>query len=66
MSTSQVDEIVQQTVYQYAQNPSVTLSVVNTGGTLGTISDTRLQAGGHSSSATSYPSEGFKHNQLFQ
>ena len=39
MSTSQVDEIVQQTVYQYAQNPSVTLSVVNTGGTLGTISD---------------------------
>ena len=57
MSTSQVDEIVQQTVYQYAQNPSVTLSVVNTGGNLGTISDTRLQAGGHSSSATSYPSE---------
>ena len=45
MSTAMVDEIVSQTVYQYSLNPTVTLSVVNSGGSLGTITDTRLQAG---------------------
>ena len=57
MSTSLVDAIVQQTVYQYSLNPSVSLSVVSSGGNLGTITDTRLQAGASSSSATGYPSE---------
>ena len=57
MSTSLVDQIVQQTVYQYSLSPSVSLSVVSSGGSLGTITDTRLQAGSSSSSATSYPSE---------
>ena len=57
MSTSLVDAIVQQTVYQYSLSPSVSLSVVNSGGSLGTITDTRLQAGASSSSATGYPSE---------
>ena len=57
MSTSLVDAIVQQTVYQYSLSPSVSLSVVSSGGNLGTITDTRLQAGASSSSATGYPSE---------
>jgi len=57
MSTALVDQIVQQTVYQYSLSPSVSLSVVSSGGSLGTITDTRLQAGSSSSSATSYPSE---------
>ena len=44
--------------YLYGANPSVTLSVVGSGGGLGTINDTRLQAGAQSTSATAFPSEG--------
>ena len=58
MTTAMVNEIVDQVVYQYSLNPGVSLSVVSSGGSLGTISDTRLQAGAMSSSATSTPSEG--------
>ena len=57
MSSTQVDEIVDQVVYQYSLNPSVALSVVGSGGNLSSISDTRLQAGAASTSATSFPSE---------
>ena len=53
-----VDEVVDQIVYQYSLNPSVTLSVVSSGGTLGTITDTRLQAGSSSTNASSFPGEG--------
>ncbi len=45
MTSTQVDEIVDQVVYQYSLNPGVSLSVVSSGGSVGTISDTRLQAG---------------------
>src|SRR5210317_413885 len=57
MSSAQVDEIVDQVVYQYSLNPSVALSVVGSGGNLSSIDDTRLQAGAASTSATSFPSE---------
>ena len=57
MTSTQVDEIVDQVVYQYSLNPGVTLSVVGSGGNLSSISDTRLQAGAASTSATSFPSE---------
>ena len=57
MSTAMVDEIVDQVVYQYSLNPSVALSVVSSGGSLDAITDTRLKAGGQSSSATAFPSE---------
>ena len=57
MTSTQVDEIVDQVVYQYSLNPGVTLSVVGSGGNLSAISDTRLQAGAASTSATSFPSE---------
>ena len=57
MSSTQVDEIVDQIVYQYSLNPSVALSVAGSGGNIGSISDTRLQAGAASTSATAFPSE---------
>ena len=57
MSTSMVDSLVEQIIYQYSLNPSVVLSVVSSGGNLGTITDTRLQAGTHATSATANPPE---------
>ena len=57
MTTAMVTEIVNQVVYQYSLNPSVVLSVVSSGGTLGTITDTRLQAGAISNSSSSFPNE---------
>ena len=57
MSTAMVDSIVDQVIYQYSLNPSVALSVVSSGGNLGTITDTRKQAGAYSTSTTAFPSE---------
>jgi len=57
MSSGEVNQIVDQIVYQYSLNPSVALSVVGSGGSLSSIDDTRLQAGTVSTSATSFPSE---------
>ena len=57
MSSAMVDQIVDQTVYQYSLNPSVSLSVVSSSGSLDAISDTRLQAGAASTSTTAFPSE---------
>ena len=58
MSSAEVTQIVNQIVYQYSLNPSVSLSVVNTGGSLGTITDTRLQAGAMSQDNASFITEG--------
>ena len=57
MTTTMVDSIVDQVVYQYSLDPSVTLSYVSSGGNLGTITDTRKKAGAHSTSTTGFPSE---------
>jgi len=57
MSTAMVDSIVDQVIYQYSLNPSVVLSVVGSGGNLGTITDTRKQAGSYSTSTTEFPTE---------
>ena len=57
MTTVQVGQIVDQIIYQYSLNPSVSLSVVGSSGSLAALSDTRLQAGAASSSTTSTPSE---------
>tara|TARA_B100000900_G_scaffold269761_1_gene230375 strand:+ start:1458 stop:2393 length:936 start_codon:yes stop_codon:yes gene_type:complete len=57
MSTAMVTEVVNQIVYQYSLSPSVVLSVVGSGGSLASITDTRKQAGAMSSSATGFPSE---------
>ena len=58
MSSAEVTQIVNQIIYQYSLNPSVSLSVVSSGGSLGTITDTRLQAGAMSQTNSSFPSEG--------
>jgi hypothetical protein len=57
MTTAMVDSIVDQVVYQYSLNPSVALSVISSGGNLGTITDTRLQAGAQSTSVSAFPDE---------
>ena len=57
MTPAMVTEIVEQAVYQYSINPSVSLSVVGSSGNLDEMSDTRLQAGGQSTSVSSFPSE---------
>jgi len=57
MSSAMVDQIVDQTVYQYSLNPSVSLSVVSSSGNIGSQNDTRLQAGAASTSTTAFPSE---------
>lgn len=58
MTSAMIDEIIDQTIYQHSLNPPNTITVVASGGAaLPTLSDTRLQAGAYSSSATGYPSE---------
>ena len=57
MTSTEVNQIIDQVVYQYSLNPSVALSVISSGGNLGTITDTRKQAGSYSTSATAFPSE---------
>ena len=57
MTTAMVGEVVDQIVYQYSLNPSVSLSVVGSSGSLDAMADTRLQAGATSTSTTSLPSE---------
>ena len=57
MDTTKVDELVARAVYQYSLSPSVVLSVVSSGGNLGTITDTRKKAGAVSTSNSSFPAE---------
>ena len=57
MTSTEVNNIVDQVIYQYSINPGVVLEVISSGGSLGTVSDTRLQAGAQSTSVTSAPSE---------
>jgi len=57
MTSGMIDEIIDQIVYQYSTNPSVALSVVGSSGSLGTIADTRLQAGSVSTSSSAFPNE---------
>ena len=57
MTLAQVNQIVSQVSYQYSLNPSVTLSVVTSGGSLGTLSDTRTQAGAYRTFTNRFPSE---------
>tara|TARA_B100000035_G_scaffold249898_1_gene218790 strand:+ start:272 stop:1213 length:942 start_codon:yes stop_codon:yes gene_type:complete len=58
MNSTKVDELIARAAYQYSLSPSVTLSVTGSGGSLGTINDTRKSAGAQSTSSTSFPSEG--------
>ena len=57
MSSGEVDQIITQAIYQYSIAPSVVLTVVSSGGTVGSITDTRQQAGAMSTHNSSFPSE---------
>ena len=57
MTSAEIDVIKNQVRYLYGTDPSVDLSQVSSGGNLGTINDTRMQAGAASTSTTSTPSE---------
>ena len=56
-TAAEITQIKEEMIRQYSLNPSVTLAVVASAGSLGSIDDTRLQAGAHSVSATAFPSE---------
>ena len=58
MSSVMITEIKNVFKYQFQAGNLVALSVVASGGNIGTISDTRLQAGAYSTNVTSTPSEG--------
>ena len=51
MTSAEVNQIIDQIVYQYSLSPSVALSVVSSGGNLGTITDTRIKSGTAASQA---------------
>jgi len=57
MSSSDITAIKNQVRYLYGTDPSVDLSQVSSGGSLGTISDTRKSAGAFSSRVDRFPTE---------
>lgn len=57
MTSTQITEIQNYIAQLYLASPNVTLSVVSSGGNLGTYNDTRLQAGAYLTSTTAYPPE---------
>ena len=58
MTSAMVTAIQNRCVYVYGSSPSVTLSVVGSSGTLDSMSDTRMQAGTHTTDATNFDTEG--------
>ena len=58
MSSSMITAIQNRCVYLYGGNPSVTLSVVGSSGTLDAITDTRLQAGAGTTDVTNFDTAG--------
>ena len=58
MSSSQITNLKNYFRYQFFLSNPVDLQYVASGGNIGTIDDTRLQAGAHSTSASAFPSEG--------
>ena len=57
MTNEQIAQVRARMFTSYISNPSVTLTVVNSGGNLGSLADTRLQAGAASTSVSSTPTE---------
>ena len=57
MTSTEVNNIIDQIIYQYSINPGVVLEVVSSGGSLGTVNDTRLQAGDSFTDVSNLPSE---------
>jgi len=57
MTSAMVTAIQNRCVYMYGSDPSVTLSVVGSGGTLDSMTDTRMQAGTHTTDITNFDTE---------
>ena len=55
MTSAMIDQIVAQVSYLYSLSPSVTLSQVSSGGSLGNIADTRLKAGSYQTRVDRFP-----------
>tara|TARA_A100001201_G_scaffold29801_1_gene32274 strand:+ start:3356 stop:4282 length:927 start_codon:yes stop_codon:yes gene_type:complete len=54
MTDAQIDAVKDRCRYLYGANPSVTLSRVSSGGDLGTLTDTRKQAGASTTDVTNF------------
>ena len=57
MDAGMITDLRNLAIYEYSQNPSVTLSVSGSGGNLTSINDTRLQAGSSLTNPVTFPSE---------
>lgn len=57
MSSAMIDELVLEAVRQYGNNHTVDLQWVAASGTLNSMDDTRLQAGGYLTSVSAFPAE---------
>jgi len=57
LTSTQITEIKTRMFWLFVNDPSVTLSVVGSAGSLGTISDTRLQAGAAATNVSAFPDE---------
>jgi hypothetical protein len=57
MTDTQIAQIKARMFWSYVSNPSVALTVVNSGGSVGTLTDTRLQAGAASTSTSAFVGE---------
>jgi hypothetical protein len=57
MSSADIIEWQDRAIYEYSLSTTSTLTVVASGGNLGTITDTRTAAGAFSTNVTTYPSE---------
>jgi len=57
MTTAQINAVKDRVRYLYGENPSVILSRQNSGGNLGSISDTRKQAGASTTDVTNFDTE---------
>jgi hypothetical protein len=57
MDAGMITDLQNLAIYQYSQNPSVSLSVSGSSGNLTSINDTRLQAGESLTNPSTFPSE---------
>ena len=57
MDAGMITDLQNLAIYEYSQNPSVTLSVSGSSGNLTSINDTRLQAGSSLTNPSTFPAE---------
>ena len=57
MTDAMIDDIIQFCIFKHQSGLPIALSVVSSGGNIGSIDDTRLKAGGTSTSVSAFPDE---------